>query len=213
LTVTFDDEAIKSFNTDPNHRKKLTISKAVTTSDGSVKQVAWLSIIPLPTVKVTWKEEYGFYLSDADDLKDGTHIFRQSISENVNPIQPNTAYKFTTSNVWEAGATAAADGGYALKYEGDVGNQPNTATVGLTQKATIGNKVFDSEICAIDAPYNFNVVFKPTTTLKVMMSATVQQSSVQMLAFSNAVEVDFDQQNLKRTLAYTAKSGVFTPQQ
>jgi peptidoglycan hydrolase-like protein with peptidoglycan-binding domain len=168
--------------------------------------VAWQVIRPMQSNKLTWKEEYGIYVSSTN-VQNGATLYQLS-SVPVGALM-NKLYTFEPNAFISGPNSGGVQGGFALNnmYLG----KPYM-TAGLYQDATVnGTDIIGNAISATPVLMQSTVVMTPDTTLYIWLQSQITGNMVVTRITSPMTRLSFGGSVPEISVAYDSNSGTFVP--
>ncbi|GAB5474200.1 MAG: hypothetical protein Mars2KO_22990 [Maribacter sp.] len=170
--------------------------------------VAWQSFKALGANTLTWREEYGIYVSSTE-LTHGAQLDQLSNTE-IGAIM-DQVYTMNPSGVITGPASGGVPNSFALLNE--YKNKPYM-TAGLFQDATVnGTEIIGNATSAAPVLLASTAVMTPYTTIYVWIQSQVVSNTVCTLVTSPMTEFKFGGGTNDIAIAYNSETGLFyTPQ-
>lgn len=203
LQLTFDKKALKEVK---QARQRIMLAKPV---NGDSPNVIWLSIDPFESTEVSWKEEYGIYVSDTS-VQHAAKITK--ISETGVPAQDGAYYTLTPEAIFAGPSTdrAVPRGTFAAQNKMAYGDYPSL-TFGLTQSALVNQKPEERKpISATPVLATQAVAMTPFTYVYVWLQAEFESETIITKIFGEHTVAKFGGGVSDITLEYNPQIGKFT---
>jgi len=175
-------------------------------SDGRSTNVAWQVFKPMQANILSWKEEYGTYISTAD-LRNGAVL--PQLSNTPIGSEIGKQYILQPSGV----IAGPMSGGYpnAFVLLNQFGSKPYM-TAGLYQNAIInGTEIIGNAVSATPVLMQSAAVMSPSTTLHIWLQSQVISNSVVTTITSPITELKFGGNVTEISITYDSATGKFVP--
>jgi hypothetical protein len=176
-------------------------------SAGGTPNVAWLSINPLQSNKITWDENYGIYVSTTK-LEHGAEIVQVSsvdvgaATEKIYTLKPSGAI----SDPIDGGV----EGSFTLLNQYNPHGQLPYITAGLYQDANVnGTAILGHAISAAPVLYQNTAVMTPFTTVYVWLQSSIKSNCVITTVTSNMTPLLYGGNLTKHFITYSSNDGKF----
>lgn len=181
--------------------QRLTLTKAVEGSAG--KSVIWVATLPFKSNAIEWTDDYMLY-SSVDEVQNGASISK--LSDTM--ANDNVVYDFANTTFQNAKpADCVGINEYAVS---NTMHQYDNLTFGLAQEVKVNGMVKQGNpINALTLPYNHTAVMKPIEKVRVFLANSVDDGIVMSKLFSNAIEVEFRDDETEKTITYDCEKGMF----
>jgi len=198
LKLVFTEEQLRSL-----HLIGVDIVLAKSTAD-SDPTIAWQVFKPMQENIITWKEEYGIYVSDSE-IRDGeelTQLLRL-------PVGADMKKNYTLSK----DATMSESDSNDPSPQFDIVNKyqdKTQMTIGLYQNATVnGVELTNNAISAISVLSHDSALLPACNTVYIWLQRKLKSNSVAFVKTFPISEISFDESDNEISLAYDIKSGKF----
>ena len=200
LDIAFSKEQLKTLYVT---NSKIIVSK----SNGNGSNVAWQVFDPLQANTLTWKEEYGIYVSTAE-VENGANLVKSSsidIGAVMNQLYTLNPDGNITGPVQGPGT---CDSSFSLLNE--YNNAAKHMTVGLYQGAVVnGHEVRDNAVSAAPVLLKSTALMTPYTTINIWIHSEVQSNSVVTNVASPMTPLLYGGGTYNRSVRYDSESGLF----
>lgn len=198
LNIKFTEDALKTIY---KANQSLALTKTVTGNNG--KEVIWVSTLPFKSNSIEWDENYMIY-SSREEVQNGAFIQKLSEARAID----NVVYDFESAIFQNASASDCVSlNEYAVHNKM---KQYDCLTFGLAQDVVVNGQTRPGNpINALTLPYNHTAVMAPVEKVKIFLANSVNDGIVLSKEFSNAIEVEFGDGEVEKTIAYDCEKGMF----
>jgi len=197
INLSIDAAGVDTINANSQF---VTLVKSVGSTKGDKTPVAWITVAPFETTKITWEEEYFIYATDTA-LQGGATI--QLTSQTTEPAQEGFTYTFK-NNVFDQ-ATGTGD-----TYNAVNESPSNDLSFGLAQPASI-NEALPSvaPLNVVKVLSNENVAFTPEETISIFLSSNTNNGSVLSEVTSGTIPFTLTSQTPTANIGFNDSNNTF----
>jgi hypothetical protein len=175
---------------------------------GGTPNVAWVVYRPLMSNTVSWTENYGIYVSNAE-VQNGATLVQMSATPY--PAVASMLYTLTASGSILGPTSGGTQNSYTIINA--YNNLPKGyLTMGLFQSANVnGTEVLGGAVSAAPVIYNSSATMTPFTIVYVWTQSQVLSNTVVTNVTSPMTQLQLSATNNTANLLYNASSGTFIP--